>query len=224
MNNIENSIKIKMIKKGFTLAEVLITLVIIGIISAITVPSLIQSTERNEFISGLNKAYSVIKNTLYKLSISSGYPMGDYGYLEEVNFLEEMAKNVNTIKFCEETDECFEGGNEARKYLKGGSTSINTGKALITSDGYLYTYTKLKNASSIYGLSQADKAKTIGRIVVDVNGSRKPNVHGRDTFFFYIVEGKGIIPAGTYDSSDCTKTSYGRTCAAKVLKEKAMNY
>lgn len=34
--------------KGFTLAEVLITLVIIGIIAAITVPAIIQTTEKQE--------------------------------------------------------------------------------------------------------------------------------------------------------------------------------
>ncbi len=41
--------------KGFTLAEVLITLVIIGIIAAITVSSIIVSTQKRETVSKLKK-------------------------------------------------------------------------------------------------------------------------------------------------------------------------
>lgn len=41
------------IKRGFTLAEVFITLVVIGIIVAITIPSLINKTNEQELLSGL---------------------------------------------------------------------------------------------------------------------------------------------------------------------------
>lgn len=50
--------------KGFTLAEVLITLVIIGVIAAITVPSLIQTTQKKENIVRFKKALSTINQAL----------------------------------------------------------------------------------------------------------------------------------------------------------------
>ena len=47
-------------KSAFTLAEVLITLVIIGVIAAITVPTLINKTNKQEYGSKLKKAYSTL--------------------------------------------------------------------------------------------------------------------------------------------------------------------
>lgn len=46
------------IKRGFTLAEVFITLVVIGIIVAITIPSLINKTNEQETVVGVKNAYS----------------------------------------------------------------------------------------------------------------------------------------------------------------------
>ncbi len=37
--------------KGFTLAEVLITLVIIGVIAAVTIPVVMQNTQKQEYIA-----------------------------------------------------------------------------------------------------------------------------------------------------------------------------
>ncbi len=53
-----------MIKKGFTLAEVLITLAIIGIVAAISIPSVISNTEQQEFKTGLRKAVSVLNSAI----------------------------------------------------------------------------------------------------------------------------------------------------------------
>lgn len=47
-------------KKAFTLAEVLITMVIIGVVAALTVPSLINSTNNEQFKTGAFKNLSVL--------------------------------------------------------------------------------------------------------------------------------------------------------------------
>ena len=49
---------------GFTLAEVLITLGIIGVVAAITLPTLIQNSQRRELQVGLKKGYSTISQAL----------------------------------------------------------------------------------------------------------------------------------------------------------------
>ena len=46
----------KRFKKGFTLAEVLITLAIIGVVAAIAIPSVISNTQQQEFKTGLKKS------------------------------------------------------------------------------------------------------------------------------------------------------------------------
>ena len=51
-------------KKGFTLAEVLITLAIIGVIAAPTIPSVIVNTQQSEYKTGLKKAVSVLNSAI----------------------------------------------------------------------------------------------------------------------------------------------------------------
>ena len=51
-------------KKAFTLAEVLITLMIIGIVAALTIPSVISNYQQQEFKTGLKKAVSVLNEAI----------------------------------------------------------------------------------------------------------------------------------------------------------------
>ncbi|MCR4880779.1 MAG: type II secretion system GspH family protein [bacterium] len=51
-----------MIKRGFTLAEVLVTLLVIGVIAALTIPQLINSTEERQYKTAYKKAVSSIAN------------------------------------------------------------------------------------------------------------------------------------------------------------------
>ena len=44
---------------GFTLAEVLITLGIIGVVAAMTIPNLITSAQKNATVTGLREAHSI---------------------------------------------------------------------------------------------------------------------------------------------------------------------
>ena len=53
-----------MFKRGFTLAEVLITLAIIGVVAAIAIPSVISNTQQQEFKTGLRKAVSVLNSAI----------------------------------------------------------------------------------------------------------------------------------------------------------------
>ena len=50
--------------KGFTLAEVLITLAIIGVVAAIAIPSVISNSQQQEFKTGLRKAVSVLNSAI----------------------------------------------------------------------------------------------------------------------------------------------------------------
>lgn len=59
-------------RNGFTLAEVLITLVIIGIIAAMTIPSLINKTNEQETVSALKKTYSSLSQAYQKIFAENG--------------------------------------------------------------------------------------------------------------------------------------------------------
>jgi len=64
---------------AFTLSEVLIVLAIIGIISSITIPSIIANVERNRFDNLIKKSYSTISEALKRTTVNNGnIPIGCY--------------------------------------------------------------------------------------------------------------------------------------------------
>ena len=71
---------------GFTLAEVLITLAIIGVVAAISIPSVISNSQQQEFKTGLRKAVSVLNSAItmnMAIDGESPYDNGDlYNYLQ----------------------------------------------------------------------------------------------------------------------------------------------
>ncbi len=61
-----------MSKNGFSLAEVLITLGIIGVVAAITIPSLISNARKSAIESQLKKSYASITNVIRLAEIDNG--------------------------------------------------------------------------------------------------------------------------------------------------------
>ena len=61
-----------MIRKAFTLAEVLITLTIIGIIAAITIPNLMQSWKKHQVEVGVKEAYALLSNAIKMSETENG--------------------------------------------------------------------------------------------------------------------------------------------------------
>ena len=62
----------KTIKSGFTLAEMLITLAIIGVLAAMTIPALINNTHKAENVVALKKAYETLNQAFYALKAENG--------------------------------------------------------------------------------------------------------------------------------------------------------
>ena len=65
-------------KNGFTLAEVLITLVIIGVIAALTIPNLMQKYQEQTTVKKVQKFYSTLSNA-YSLAVKENGSVKDWG-------------------------------------------------------------------------------------------------------------------------------------------------
>ncbi len=79
-------------KKAFTLAEVLITLAIIGVVAALTIPSVVTNTQQSEFKTGLRKAVSVLNSAITTTSAIEGITPYDINYdINTVTALQRFA-------------------------------------------------------------------------------------------------------------------------------------
>lgn len=133
--------------KAFTLAEVLITLVIIGVIAAITVPSIHQNTKEKEFHSRFKKNVAVLENALKRAQADEGIygdnttlftPTDAYATRSYDSAL-KFAKYVNAIEVCNGRDAtCAQKYNYPIKHTsyKQELNMVSAGKALlIANDG-----------------------------------------------------------------------------------------
>jgi prepilin-type N-terminal cleavage/methylation domain-containing protein len=216
--------------KAFTLAEVLIALVIIGIIAAITVPTLIQRYQDQALKSALKKNYSVLKSALDKYQVENGE-----------RFLPNEATRIGVkstlMKYLNVLTDCGVGSKACIPFY---STETDTQKNPDTYKNYNGT-SKITlscfddgqfvlNDGSLILIEHATDNSSTTYISVDVNGyAKKPNRLGKDLFMFHLTNKGELLPMGAkntrfYSSSDsyCSNTSTnpmnGASCTAKVLR------
>ena len=229
------------LERAFTLAEFLITLAIIGVIAAMTLPVLMNSTNHAENVVALKKAYEVLNQAYYSISAENGNIQNALsGATTPDDFANVFISKLNVAKNCGTTNAkaigCFT--NATFKYLNGsdvGNFTTNSAfSTILTNDGISYSF-RLESATCSNDISNPTETissplyKECGRISVDVNGPNKgPFVDGRDLFRFFLTK-TGIYPQGAYPANpasapddDCS--IYGGACTAKVLLEGAMNY
>lgn len=177
---------------AFTLAEVLITLGIIGVVAALTMPSLIANYQKKVYVDKLQKAYNTFSNAFAKYKADN-----------ETDTFENFGDEEVFEKF-------------ARKYFKV-SKWCGTDKAGCMADSYYHN--DKKSGSSIYDYSDISYSFRLAsgesiRIIkggwqppawvqIDINGPEGPNVSGRDFFIFDWYD-KGLLAAclanNEYDS------------------------
>ena len=95
-------------RAAFTLAEVLITLGIIGVVAAMTLPSLIAKYQEKVLVTQAKKSYSIIMNAVNTYNSDLGV-FGDNSILMDANksnneILQEFSKYFNGALLCDNND------------------------------------------------------------------------------------------------------------------------
>lgn len=164
---------------GFTLAEVLITLGIIGVVAAMTMPTLINSTQGAQYKAAYKKALSAISQ-----AVTLNVALDEWSFADvttDSNYsLETMLKSrMNVVRTETGTFTDPKGAQYQAKIGLSGhgqgvsqaqSTSGNT--TLFFNDGIMFTY----NKTAAVNCTRADGANpTICKGFIDVNGIKAPN-------------------------------------------------
>ncbi len=192
--------------RAFTLAEVLITLGIIGIVAAMTLPGLIADYRAKELEVRFKKAYSVIWNVHMRM-------IADYGGVYQ-NFIKE---DVIMTDNEEETALRYKYIDIFMKYINGGrictwgnailscmdksnpidyKTYDGKYRAHLTADAVLDRVVVGMDGITIFFGNTAFRNN---RIYVDTNGALKgPNRLGFDLFAFDVDTNDKIIPPQTF--------------------------
>ena len=210
-------------KIGFTLAEVLITLGIIGVVAALTAPALVSNTGNQAntsrlsvTVSNLEKALttSMAEENSERLSAVSWYP--EPGVLvgagtHFANVVGHLGQHLNILGYSTESfGPNFYGSNNGPYFM-----SRNGEKSNDKPMQNLYFPIYLKNGAVLffndtYSASGEGDRDTIsnaggslfwvvGNVIIDVNGKKGPNVLGRDIFRFVIGDDGILYPYGGYD-------------------------
>ncbi len=162
-------------KNAFTLAEILITMGIIGVVSAMTVPALNQSWQRDAYTTQLRKVYSEVAQAAVRCKTDKNVQSLAEARITSNNIKKEFIhKYFVVLKDCPLTTGCF-----ANSYKTVGGTTVATNT------------TSFDTCSSVVIASGAALCYTFHgdriRIIVDVNGTKDPNIFGRDVFAMEVL-------------------------------------
>ncbi len=225
MKSFRNNIRFLL---AFTLAEVLITLGIIGVVAAMTIPTLMTKIQEHQTVSKLKETYSILSQAIRLVGEDQGYPeeWGISGRDARSGAIvaEKLKPYLKIAVDCGMANEgntnCF-----AEKL-----TTLN-GQAVYNTKNSVSKYlVSLLNGTSVVFEGAASDGLYM-YFLVDINGKSKPNIWGVDIFEFSYKEGIGLVPSGhpqntsnTYKKfcKDMTSTGYG--CAYYVLHFGKMDY
>lgn len=205
---------------GFTLAEVLVTLGIIGVVSALTMPALIQNYQKTTYVTQLHKVYNDVSQAAVRYKTDNNLVS-----LTESRLSSDTELNKFVTKYFKITKNCNGSyiGCFANTYraIEGNSTTdlstsyckvtvvLASGAALCFDTGAREDKPADKDTNNDGKIDENDKIINNGAhegtamgIELDINGVKGPNIAGRDLFRM------DVAPDGTvYDAEGASATT-----------------
>ena len=237
--NVLTSYRLK--KFAFTLSEVLITLGIIGVVAAMTLPSVMQNYREKETAAKLKKVYSILSQALVSAINDTGMTVDQWDLKEgdsiegsQVLLYKYFEPYFKIADDCKKVNTCI--GSKKYLYLNGtphiAYNSQNSYKHLVLADGSLIIFhvsNGFKNCSTDY-IGPYTYTTNCAEIYVDTNGYyRGPNQFGKDFFTFEMKKDR-ILPVGTQQehpdfSQACSfNRALASDCTAWVIQNENMDY
>ncbi len=158
-------------KKGFTLAEVMVALSLIGVISVLTVPSLVKNSNVTKKAIAYKKAQLALNEAFVNSSTD-----GDGNITKDIKtLLDKITKNMG-VKYYSSN------GTNVTSAHGAAAGKNNSSNWIITNDGIGYKFTQLQDDSkcvnnivtiNTQGTSANTESKACYKVLVDIDGPKK---------------------------------------------------
>ena len=200
---------------AFTLAEVLVTLGIIGVVSAMTVPTLMQNYQRQSYVTQLHKVYNEMSQGFQQMMTDrNALNLKETGLLNTTEQATETFKNYfKVVQDCGNNfSPCF-----ASEYRSTTGSSIKTVEANWWSSSFVLADGAAIGLHGLIDYSAGNVSYPYGYMYVDINGAKGPNIVGRDFFLFYYFND------GTLDDVVTPECKTAGICSS-TLEVQRVNY
>ncbi len=232
-------------QNAFTLTEVLVTLSIVGVISAMTVPTLMSKYQKEAQTVQIRKASQEFANAIDMYITAEGKNslaatrIFDDGGLEDF-----IDSNLKVTKECAANDtSCFASNYRSIDNTKNSAMSC-TEKSYVLANSAVICVTVTDDDP--VEMPDGSHAWLVGapwmKIIMDTNGQDKPNIGGRDMFTFYINRqgellgvspnspeadagyepNNGYLPfppvLGSGNQTTCTNSPFGEKCMYNLMR------
>lgn len=236
-------------KFGFTLAEVLITLSIIGVVAVLVMPVLMSDTQKHQWVQGLKTNYYDIQQGFARMladqdsnslldtelwtdyigareyDVSSGQNNGKNEHIKK-----EFSRYFDISKAVIDMPSKYNPKAINQEDWSDWSSVVKdkTLKFYLNNSAIMMIHFDVNTSDALYATS----ARPIGQLYIDVTGEKGPNIAGRDIFEFSFLEDGKLKPNG-YDGAwssteGCTDDAIknnlfigngGTVCTARVIEE-----
>ena len=179
-------------KKAFTLVEILITLSIIGVIAAMTIPIIVNQSSQSEVKAKLKETSSLLLQSFAMIKSDNGNTLKSV-FLNPANLISQLSTKISAQKICTSSNmaECF----PSYSIPSGEVRSVNNAMILANNISIAvspYVFDSNCATTSANGVTYVSPICT--EIYVDLNGLKKPNVESKDVFTFLMTQ-EGIVPS-----------------------------
>lgn len=222
---------------GFAFVEVLLAIAVVGIVAALTIPTLISAYQKDLMIMQLKKEYKDLEYSLTILQSDKFFNSNLYKSILNRNFVESGTVKDSAgqflTKFYAIEQTC--GTNPPQPCFAYNYKSIS-GKMeqFKCQDGFSVL---LKDGVSICIIPATSSAEnnTPAIVYIDVNGPKEPNIGGIDMFSFNIYNDFSIDEISPEDiknnkdrsqiSALCHNSTVGQGCLSKLIENNwKLNY
>ena len=183
-------------RSGFTLAEVLITLAIIGTVAAMTIPTLMTNTNKMEFKTGFKKILSTT-NQAITMSVALNYVDFSDTTSQDSNPTTSILGIFLSRMHVTKTAQGNSADTAVNRMFKGGAASNYT---VFFADGMTLSFPTNSTRCRVADANGANG--NLCRGIVDVNGTRPPNILSN-------CQGTAVKNATADNQGVCSPTNAG---------------